>query len=153
VVTIFTTSLTFTNPTFCPHTVFMRFVLISEQTAIISLFSINWLDFITETECVYCAVRTGSLCIIQVHFGTSRVISYTCLILECMFENVTKIIDNKKSSMLNVPANLLLPFLRWEMGPKMLQSSILLIIGAEIAVNVSCENPRCFLRKCDGSIT
>ena len=34
---------------------------ISEQTAIISLYSINWLVFITETECVYCAVRTGSL--------------------------------------------------------------------------------------------
>ena len=32
-----------------------------EQTSIISLYSINWLVFITETECVYCAVRTGSL--------------------------------------------------------------------------------------------
>jgi len=49
------------NSTFCPHTVFMCFVWISEQTAIISLYSINWLVFITETECVYCAVRTGSL--------------------------------------------------------------------------------------------
>jgi hypothetical protein len=39
----------------------MCFVWISEQTAIISLYSINWLVFITETECVYCAVRTGSL--------------------------------------------------------------------------------------------
>jgi hypothetical protein len=38
----------------------MRFVRISEQTAIISLYSINWLVFITETECVYCAVRAGS---------------------------------------------------------------------------------------------
>jgi hypothetical protein len=36
-------------------------VWISEQTAIISLYSINWLVFITETECVYCAVRTGYL--------------------------------------------------------------------------------------------
>jgi len=36
-------------------------VWIAEQTAIISLYSINWLDFITETECVYCAVRTESL--------------------------------------------------------------------------------------------
>ena len=42
----------------------MCFVWISEQTAIISLYSINWLVFITETECVYCAVRTGSLYII-----------------------------------------------------------------------------------------
>ena len=33
----------------------------SEQTAIISLYNINWLVFITEREYVYCAVRTGSL--------------------------------------------------------------------------------------------
>jgi len=39
----------------------MRFVWISEQTAIISLYNINWLVCITETECVYCAVRTGYL--------------------------------------------------------------------------------------------
>ena len=44
----------------------MPFVWIWEQTAIISLYSINWLVCITETECVYCAVRTGSLYIIQV---------------------------------------------------------------------------------------
>ena len=35
-------------------------------TAFISLYNINWLVFITEMECVYCAVRTGSLYIIQV---------------------------------------------------------------------------------------
>ena len=40
---------------------FACFVWISEQTAIISLHSIDWLVFTTETECVYCAVRTGSL--------------------------------------------------------------------------------------------
>ena len=44
----------------------MYFVWIWEQTAIISLYNINWLVFITETESVYCAVRTGSLYIIQV---------------------------------------------------------------------------------------
>jgi hypothetical protein len=44
----------------------MCFVWIWEQTAIISLYSINWLVFITETECVYCAVRTGSINIIGV---------------------------------------------------------------------------------------
>ena len=49
------------NSTFCPHSVFMCFVWIWEQTAIISLYNINWLVCITETECVYCAVRTGSL--------------------------------------------------------------------------------------------
>jgi hypothetical protein len=35
-------------------------VWISELTAIISLYSINWLVFRIETECVYCAVRAGS---------------------------------------------------------------------------------------------
>jgi hypothetical protein len=64
-VTVRTASLTFSNSTFCPHSVFMCFVWISEQTAIISLYSINWLVFITETECVYCAVRTEFLCIIH----------------------------------------------------------------------------------------
>ena len=49
------------SSTFCPHSVFMCFVWIWEQTAIISLYSINWLVFVTEMECVYCAVRTGSL--------------------------------------------------------------------------------------------
>jgi hypothetical protein len=44
----------------------MCFVWIWEQTAIISLYSINCLFFITEMESVYCAVRTGSLYIIQV---------------------------------------------------------------------------------------
>ena len=53
------------NPTFCPHSVFMCFVWIWEQTAIISLYSINWLVCVTETECVYCAVRTGYLYTVQ----------------------------------------------------------------------------------------
>ena len=63
VVTICTANLTFNNCTFCPHSVFMCFVWISEQTAItrISLYSINRVVFITEMESVYCAVRTGSL--------------------------------------------------------------------------------------------
>ena len=64
-VAICTASLTFNNATFCPHSVFMCFVWISEQTAIISLYSINWLVCITERECIYCAVRTGSLNILQ----------------------------------------------------------------------------------------
>ena len=49
------------NSTFCPHSVFMCFVWIWEQTAIISLYSIRWLVFITETESVYCAVRMESI--------------------------------------------------------------------------------------------
>jgi len=35
------TGLTFNNSTFCPQTLFMCFVWISEQTAIISLYNIN----------------------------------------------------------------------------------------------------------------
>jgi hypothetical protein len=58
VVTICTTRTIFSNSTFCPHNVFICFVWIWEQTAIISLYSIDWLVFITETECVYCAVRS-----------------------------------------------------------------------------------------------
>ena len=67
-VTICTASLTFNNSTFCPHTVFMCFVWIWEQTAIISLYSINWLVFITQTASVYCAVRTGCLRNIEGNF-------------------------------------------------------------------------------------
>ena len=52
VVTIGTTSVTFNNSTFWPHTVFMCFMWIWEQTAIIFLCSINWLVFMTQTECL-----------------------------------------------------------------------------------------------------
>jgi len=38
------------------------------RKAIISLYNINWLVCITETESVYCAVRTGSLHVIQDNF-------------------------------------------------------------------------------------
>jgi len=51
----------------------MCFVWIWGQTAIISLYSIKWLVFITETECVYCAVRTGYLHAMQVNFSLPRV--------------------------------------------------------------------------------
>jgi len=46
------------NSTFCPHSLFMWFVWIWAQTVTISLYSINWPVFITDMECVYCAVRT-----------------------------------------------------------------------------------------------
>ena len=52
VVTICTTSLTFSNSTFYPHSVFMWFVWIWEQTAIISLYRINCLVCINETVCL-----------------------------------------------------------------------------------------------------
>jgi hypothetical protein len=44
-------------PTQCVYV----FCVDREQTAIISLHNINRLVFITETESVYCAVRTGCL--------------------------------------------------------------------------------------------
>ena len=71
VVNLCTASLTFSNSTFCPHSVFMCFVWIWEQTAIISLYNINWLVCITETQCVYCAVRTGSLYTASLTFSNS----------------------------------------------------------------------------------
>ena len=40
------------NSTFCPHSVFMCFVWIWEQTAIVSLCSINVLVSVTETVCL-----------------------------------------------------------------------------------------------------
>jgi len=54
VVTICTTSLTFSNSTFCPHSVFMCFVWIWEQTAIISLYII-----IREVGMLSIATRWG----------------------------------------------------------------------------------------------
>ena len=75
-VTICTASLTFNNSMFCPHSVFMCFVWIWEQTAIISLYNINCLVFITVTQCVYCAVRTGYLNIIRFFsFGCAKTLS------------------------------------------------------------------------------
>ena len=59
--------LTFRHFTFFAQSVFMCFVWISEQTVIISVYCINGLVSVTETECVYCAVRTESLCMIQVN--------------------------------------------------------------------------------------
>ena len=55
-VTICTNRLT--NSTFCPHTLFMCYVWISEQTVIITLYNNNWSVFSKEKDCVYCAVRT-----------------------------------------------------------------------------------------------
>ena len=60
------------NFTFCPHSVFMCSVWISEQTAIISLHSINWLVLITVTQCVYCAVLAGSLNVIKVSYNADK---------------------------------------------------------------------------------
>ena len=56
-----TTRLTNNNSTFCPHIVSMCFVWISKQTAIISLWNINWPVCTTDTQCVYCAVSSEFL--------------------------------------------------------------------------------------------
>jgi len=73
-------------------------VWISEQAVIIALYSINWLVFITETECVYSAVRTGSLyiilrsahtvylCVLYGSQNKQRLFSYTAL-TDCFFYN------------------------------------------------------------------
>ena len=77
-----TARLRFSSSTFCPHSAFMCFVWIWEQTAIISLYNISWLVFITEKECVYCAVRTGYLYIIQVSFSIYRCQTQTHVTLQ-----------------------------------------------------------------------
>jgi len=56
-----------------PHTVFMYFVWISEQTTIISLYYIDQLVCITEAECVHCAVRTECLNLIWVKLNEQAV--------------------------------------------------------------------------------
>ena len=74
------------HSTFCPHSVFMCFVWIWEQTAIISLYSIDWLVFITETECVYCAVRFETLYVTHVFISVQRVKTNTAYCFVAMFE-------------------------------------------------------------------
>jgi hypothetical protein len=56
-------------------------VWIWEQTAIISLYSINWLVFITERGCVYCAVRTERLNIFQIKLTFERLSQRGCKLL------------------------------------------------------------------------
>ena len=73
---------TFKNSTFCPHSLCMCFVWVWEQTAIISLYSVDWLVFITETECVYCAVRsahTVCLCVLCGSKNKERLFHCTAL--------------------------------------------------------------------------
>jgi hypothetical protein len=85
--TLYTTSLTFSNCTFCPHSTFICFVRIWEQTSIISLYRINWLVFIIETECVYCAVRIGSLYTASWTFNNLCSVNIVYLCVLCRSEN------------------------------------------------------------------
>ena len=91
------------------HSVFVCFEWITEQRAIISLYSTNWMVFITETECVYCAVRTWSLHVSQVNFCVqsfavylTRITSGHCLGMSCNDIGIEK--DSKKGRRL-VPAD------------------------------------------------
>jgi len=61
------------------HNAFKCFLCVSEQTAIISLYSIDWLVFITEAESVHSAVRTDSLCVFCVYQNKQRLFLYTAL--------------------------------------------------------------------------
>ena len=56
----------------------MCFVWVWEQTAIISLYSIDWLVFITETKCDYSAVRTASFNIQQFYVLPTQL--YLCVL-------------------------------------------------------------------------
>jgi hypothetical protein len=49
------------HSTFCPKSVFVYFIFISEQTKIFFQHSLKLLDITTEMECVYWAVRTEVL--------------------------------------------------------------------------------------------
>jgi hypothetical protein len=48
------------------------FLRISEQTGIISTLSVNRLVFVTEKECVYCAVRTEYSGVVEADFTFLR---------------------------------------------------------------------------------
>jgi len=50
-------------PTQC---IYVYFMWISEQTEFIGMYSINWLVFITKTECIYCLVQSEILCVREV---------------------------------------------------------------------------------------
>ena len=52
----------------------MCFVWISEQTAIISLYSINWLVFVMEADRGICEVRTA-ICMQSGTFHTAQAVS------------------------------------------------------------------------------
>jgi len=84
-VTIYTASLTFNNSTFCPHSVFMCFVWISEQTTIISLYSINWLVLITEIYPFKGPVVT--ICTVSLTFNNSTFCHTVHLCVLCGSEN------------------------------------------------------------------
>jgi hypothetical protein len=75
----------------------MCFVWIWEQTAIISLHSINWLVFITETECVYCVVRTGYF---KFNSGQSWTLKLSYNMHSIFKAGISYVIKNRKNPLL-----------------------------------------------------
>jgi hypothetical protein len=67
------------SSTFCLHSIYVFCVYL--RIAIISLYSNNWLVFITEMGCVYCAVRTGSLCFLWTWEQTAIISLYSINLL------------------------------------------------------------------------
>jgi hypothetical protein len=72
--------LTFRGCTVWPQSEFVCSARISEQTAIISLYSINWLFFVTEMDCIYCVVRAELSKKIEVTFSNNN-LAVGCLLL------------------------------------------------------------------------
>ena len=68
-------------PTQC---IYVFSLWIWQQTAIISLYNINGLVFITETGCVYCAVRTGSLYTARFNIQQFYVLPTQCIYVFCV---------------------------------------------------------------------
>jgi hypothetical protein len=69
-----------------PTQLYLCFVWIWEQTAIISLYSINRLVFITERKCVYCAVRTEHWT-----FTNPTFCPHSCIYVLCGSQNKQRI--------------------------------------------------------------
>ena len=90
VVAICTTSLTFNNSTFCPHGVFMCFVWISEQTAIISLYSNNWLVFCNRDLTLCSPVVT--ICTTSLTFNNSAFYPHSAFVCFVWISEQTAII-------------------------------------------------------------
>ena len=75
----------------------MCFVWIWEQTAVISLYSTDWQIFVTETVCVYCAVRTVT-CIRSPIQQSLVIINFSEIVLQnpATTERVEKLPDFKE---------------------------------------------------------
>jgi hypothetical protein len=82
----------------------MGLVIFSEETEIISLNNINQLIFVMETRCVFFAVRTEFLNIIQTSFGfkgLSTISRVNPKIVPINWTNFTNIANDIKTSIYN----------------------------------------------------